>query len=133
SKSRLFNGYKRHLARELDSEMIVAVTVRPGNEPEHLAAELLRPEVEAHGAVAELHIDRGYLASTWTREMYDSGERILAKPWTPRNGDRFPKTAFVIDLDRATVRCPENQLAVIRSAIARFDPQRCDACPSRAR
>lgn len=133
SKSKLFNGYKRHLARDLDSEMIVAVTVRPANEPEHLAAELLRPDVEAHGVVEELHIDRGYLASTWTREMFASGERILAKPWTPRNGDRFPKTAFHIDLDRGTVRCPEQQLAIIRTDTARFASAQCDACPSRDR
>jgi hypothetical protein len=64
--------------------------------------------------------------------MFESGERILAKRWTPRNGDRFPKTAFVIDLDRGTVRCPEQQLAVIRSDTARSKSE-CDACPSRDR
>jgi hypothetical protein len=133
SKTKLFNGYKRHLARDLDSEMILAAIVRPGNEPEHLAAELIRPDIELHGHVAELHIDRGYLASTWTKQMFGRGERVLAKPWTPRNGDRFPKTAFVIDLDHATVRCPENRLAVIRSETARFQAQRCDICPSRKR
>lgn len=133
SKSKLFNGYKRHLARDLDSKMILAVTVRPGNEPEHFAAELIRPDVEAHGPIQELHIDRGYLASTWTKDRFEHGERILAKPWTPRNADRFPKTAFVIDLDRGVVRCPEQQLAVIRSDTARFDSDRCDACPSRDR
>jgi len=133
SKTKLFNGYKRHLARDLDSEMILAAVVRPGNEPEHLAAELIRPDVQRHGRVTELHIDRGYLASPWTRQMFDSGQPILAKPWTPRNGDLLPKTAFVVDLDRGSVRCPENQLATIRSATARFDGQRCDVCPSRAR
>lgn len=133
SKSKLFNGYKRHLARDLDSEMILAATVRPANEPEHLAAEVLRPDVEKYGDVSELHIDRGYLASAWTREMFDNGERILAKPWTSRNGDRFPKTLFVIDLDRGVVRCPEKKLATIRSETARFDPHDCDVCPSRDR
>jgi hypothetical protein len=133
SQTKLFNGYKRHLARDLDSEMILAAVVRPGNEPEHLAAELIRPDVQRHGPVTELHIDRGYLASPWTRQMFDSGRPILAKPWTPRNGDLFPKTAFVVDLDRGSVRCPENQLAAIRSAIARFDAHQCDVCPSRTR
>ena len=90
SNSKRFNGYKRHFARELDGGMILAGIVRPANEPEHLAADALRPEIEAHGAVAELHIDRGYLASTWTHQMFDKGQRILAKPWSPRNGDRFP-------------------------------------------
>jgi hypothetical protein len=58
SKSKLFNGYKRHIARDLDSGLILAATVRPANEPEHNAADILRPEIEAHGKVAELHIDR---------------------------------------------------------------------------
>jgi hypothetical protein len=65
--------------------------------------------------------------------MFENGERILAKPWTPRSGDRFPKTAFLIDLDRGTVSCPEQQVAIIRSDIARFDSDRCDICPSRDR
>lgn len=133
SKSKLFNGYKRHVARDLDSKMILAATVRPANEPEHLATEDLRPDVEKHGPVRELHIDRGYLASAWTKEMFDSGERILAKPWTPRNGDRFPKTSFSIDLDQGLVRCPEKKLALIRKETARFDSKDCDSCSSRAR
>jgi len=133
SKSKLFNGYKRHVARELDGGMILAGTVRPANEPEHLAADALRPEIEAHGAVSELHIDRGYLASTWTHQMFDRGQRILAKPWSPRNGDRFPKSAFAIDLAQQSVRCPEQRTAPIHLGIARFDHGDCDSCPSRDR
>jgi hypothetical protein len=133
SKSKLFNGYKRHVARELDGGMIVAATVRPANEAEHLAAALLRPDVERHGRVSELHIDRGYLASGWTREMFERGDRTLAKPWTTNNGHHFPKTSFVIDLDRGTVRCPEHKLATIRGSTASFDAATCDACPMRDR
>jgi hypothetical protein len=133
SKSKLFNGYKRHLARELDGGMILAATVRPANEPEHLAAEILRPQVEAYGPVVELHIDRGYLSSRWTHDMFERGQPILAKPWPSRNGDRFPKSAFVIDLDRGTVRCPENRTAAIHLPVARFDAATCDVCPSRDR
>jgi|SRR5579872_28551 len=133
SRSKLFNGYKRHIARDLDSGLIVAATVRPANEPEHQAADLLRSEIEAFGAIGELHIDRGYLASRWTHDRFEHGERILAKPWTARNGDRFPKTAFLIDLDRGQVHCPENRSASIRHDLARFDASHCDACPSRER
>jgi transposase len=57
----------------------------------------------------------------------------LAKPWTPRNGNRFAKTAFSIDLDHATVRCPENRVAPIRSLVAHFAATDCDRCPSRDR
>ncbi len=133
AKSKLFNGYKRHIARELDSGLILAATVRPANEPEHYAADILRPEIEAHGKIAELHIDRGYLASHWTHDRFETGQRILAKPWTPRNGDRFPKTAFIIDLGHAVVRCPEDRTADIRLNVARFEASDCDSCPSRER
>lgn len=133
SKSRVINGYKRHLARELDQGWILAATVRAANEPEHRATEDLRPDVEVFGSIAELHIDRGYLASAWTRELFQAGQRILAKPWTARNADRYPKTAFGIDLSTATVRCPEGALAPIQGELARFDARTCDVCPARPR
>lgn len=132
SKSRVINGYKRHVARDLDSTMILAATVRPANEPEHQAAEELRPQVERFGAVGELHVDRGYLASDWARDMFNSGERLLAKPWVPRNGDCYPKHAFSIDLERGVVRCPEQVEAEIRGGKASFDAAVCDSCPSRS-
>lgn len=133
SKSKLFNGYKRHIARELDCGLILAATVRPANEPEHAAADVLRSEIEDYGPVAELHIDRGYLASGWTHDRFESGQRILAKPWTSKNGGLFPKTAFTIHLDDAMVRCPENNTAPIRSGRAQFDSRDCGACTSRDR
>jgi hypothetical protein len=133
SKNKLFNGYKRHVARDLDSGLLLAATVQPANEPEHHAADLLRPQLEAYGAIAELHIDRGYLASRWTHARFECGEPILAKPWTVRNGERFPKTTFVIDLDRGQVRCPEEHTAWIHRGLARFDASLCDSCPSRDR
>jgi hypothetical protein len=131
SKSKVISGYKRHVVRDLDSPMILAATVRPANEPEHQAAAELRPRVERFGEVAELHIDRGYLASEWARDVFDSGARLLAKPWVPRNGNCFPKNAFTIDLARGVVRCPENVEAEIHGDKACFDPTVCDVCASR--
>ncbi len=71
--------------------------------------------------------------STWTHDLFERGQRILAKPWPSRNGDRFPKSAFVIDLDRGVVRCPENRVTSIHLTVARFDAATCDVCPSRDR
>jgi len=131
SRSKVINGYKRHVARDLTLPLILAATVRPANEPEHLAADLLRAEIEVFGKVEELHIDRGYLASGWTAELHQTGKRILSKPWVPRNGDRFPKTDFAIDLAQQTVRCPEGQIAEIRAGKASFSTASCKACLSR--
>jgi hypothetical protein len=133
SKSRVINGYKRHLARELTGGLILAASVRPANEPEALAGDGLRIEVERFGEVSEIHIDRAYLSTQWARDFFASGKRILAKPWPIRNGDRFPKTAFELNLDAGQVTCPERKVAPIHNTVARFSPNDCDECRSRER
>lgn len=133
SRSRVINGFKRHVARALDQPLILAVTVRPANEPEHRAADLLREEIESFGEVAELHVDRGYLASEWTKALHDTGKRILSKPWVPRNGERFTKTDFRIDLAAQNVRCPAGTDAPIRGGKAEFSAARCAVCHLRER
>jgi hypothetical protein len=133
SRSRVINGFKRHVAQSLDQPFILAVAVRPANEPEHRAADLMRDEIEAFGEVAELHVDRGYLASEWTKDLHDIGKRILSKPWASRNGERFAKTEFRIDLKAQTVRCPTGAEASIRCGKAEFSAACCDACFQRER
>jgi hypothetical protein len=133
SRSRLINGFKRHIALDLERPLILAVAVRPANEPEHRAADLLREEIEAYGEVVELHVDRGYLASDWTTSLHDTGKRILSKPWVPRNGDRFVKTDFRIDLERQRVSCPEGVDAPIRAGKAEFSAAFCSTCSARSR
>ena len=45
-----------------------------------------------------------------TRRAFADEERVLtAKVPVTRNGDRFPKTAFAIDLEKREVRCPAGQ------------------------
>ena len=131
SKTRLFNGYKRHIARDVDSGFILAGLARPANEPEYQATEQLRQDIEPFGEVDELHIDRGYLASEWVRQRYQAGMPVYAKPWTVRNGKLFPKTAFNIDLEAGQVRCPEGITVPFKGKTARFPARACDACPSR--
>lgn len=132
SRSRTINGYKRHIAVDLDTGLIVDAVARPANEPEHAAAAELRPRVERLGAVRELSIDRGYLAAPWTAELHESGVPVLSKPWRSRNGGRFAKHDFDIDLEAGEVRCPAGATATIRrSRVARFSSKDCDLCPKR--
>jgi hypothetical protein len=130
SKSRLFNGFKRHIVRDIERPFILAATVRPANEPEHLAADILRPEVEALGPVVEFHIDRGYLASQWTAQLDMARIPVFAKPWAVRNGNRFPKTAFRIDLQSKRVTCPAGASTTISNDKASFGSV-CSACTLR--
>jgi hypothetical protein len=132
SRSRVINGYKRHIAVDLDAGLIVGVAVRPANEPEHAAAAELRSRVEKHGVVRELAIDRGYLAAGWTAELHEAGVPVLSKAWHPRNGGRFTKSDFTIDLEGAQVYCPEGESATIRRGrVARFSSKSCDPCSQR--
>jgi len=131
SKSRVINGYKRHLAKAVGTPFILAACARSANEAEHEAAAILRPDVENHGPVIGLHIDRGYLASNWAKELYASGKAVLCKPWPIRNGDCFPKTLFRIDLSKGLVTCPANKKARIESGKAQFHRSDCDRCALR--
>jgi hypothetical protein len=49
--------------------------------------------------LAELHIDRAYLASTLVRDR-DQDLQVFCKTFPVRNGPRFTKTAFGLDFDR---------------------------------
>ncbi len=130
SKSRVINGYKRHIAQDLDTGIILAAEVQPANRPEHEVVAILESDLRN---LDELHIDRGYLASSVVRELHNAGTTIVAKPWTPANGGLFTKLSFAIDLDNGTVTCPAEKVAPIRRQQARFSAADCDNCPLRAK
>jgi len=63
SSAKTFNGFKEHFAVDLDSKVTREVVVRPANEPEHEAVELLAEELEKAPGLLQLDIDLGYMAS----------------------------------------------------------------------
>lgn len=134
SRSRPFTGYKRHVVKLLDSDLIVEAVARPANEPEHASLATLTTEVTQHGALTALWLDRGYLASPEIPALHARGVEIHAKPWTTRNGERFPKHAFTIRLAEGTVECPAHQTAPIvpGRGTVQFAAETCRACPLRA-
>jgi hypothetical protein len=134
TRRRPFTGYKRHLITLLDADLIVDAIARPANEPEHAALEALAPAVTAHGPLAGLWLDRGYLASPAIPRLDQAGVAIHAKPWTAHNGGRFPKSAFQIRLVERVVECPAQQRARIRpgSLSVQFPAATCTACALRA-
>ena len=101
TQTKRFTGYKRHVIKRVDADLIVGAVVRPANEPEHLALALVEPDLVQHGLLAELQIDRGYLGSARIGPLHAQGVVIRAKGWTSPNGVRFPKQAFTIDLAAA--------------------------------
>jgi len=134
SRRRPFNGYKRHIAKLVDADLIVEAVARPANEPEHHVVPTLTTAVDAHGPLEALWIDRGYLASEAIPALQAGGVAVHAKPWTAHNGDRFPKTAFTIRWADRLVECPAHQTAPMRSGLStvQFAAPTCRACALRA-
>jgi hypothetical protein len=133
TRTKPFSGYKRHVLTLIDHDLIVDAIVRPANEPEHAALAQLEPALAPHGPLTELAIDRGYLASPRIGPLHASGVTIRAKAWRSRNGDRFPKQAFTIDLAGRRVTCPAGQAATIApdAATVHFRAAVCQPCALR--
>jgi len=131
SRSQVIKGFKRFIARELDHGLIVAVTVQPANQPERDAVGPMKAQLERLGSVKELHIDRGFLASSTVAELDEAGHAVLCRPWRGSNKGRFTKSEFKIDLRSSRVTCPAGQSAEIRHNSASFGGKTCGACPLR--
>lgn len=134
SRSQRFNGYKRHVLRDLDLGVVRAVGLTPANTPEAQVTDELDIDLKAQKVtLVELHIDRAYLSSKWVKER-DDQLNIFCKAWPVRNGDRFDKTAFVLDWQRQEIRCP-NQVSVPFSSgkVVQFPKQQCGVCSLRSR
>src|SRR5829696_4962528 len=107
SKSVRFCGYKRHILRDLDTELVRAVGVTLANAPEASVTGAIAEDLEhQEGAeLSELHVDRAYLSSELVRDRPPELE-VYCKAWRVSNGERFPKTAFEMDWERGSLRCP---------------------------
>src|SRR5205807_6823236 len=94
-----------------------------------LMADLAHQDV----GLREIHLDRGYLASDLVRERPDE-LAIYCKAWPVRNGDRYPKTAFTLDWEASTIRCP-NQVVIPfePGTTVRFPEETCQVCPLQER
>lgn len=133
SRSRTIEGYKRFIARELDYGLVLGVTAQPANQREHEATGPLREQVERFGEVEALYLDRGFLAGEWTKEAAANDVDIICRPWRVRNGDRYAKHEFAINLEGGTVRCPAGETTRIHGAVARFEASTCEQCSHRER
>ncbi len=137
SKSKRFNGYKGHIACDLDTELIVACGVTPANRPEAEALPDLQKDI-THGGlrtrIEQLSIDRGYIKSPLASEVFARGGEVLCKPWVSRNSSRFRKSDFAINMRSRTITCPAGQTEPFTlGQDVEFQPDACARCPLRAR
>jgi hypothetical protein len=133
SKSKRIDGYKRHVATDLDSQAIVACAVTPANQPEHEAFPALKSDIDAQGIrISEAHFDRGYMGSSTVQQLEREGAEIVCKPWKTKKADLFSKEDFDLDLRSKTITCPVGQTEAIEfGKMVQFDADVCDVCPVR--
>ncbi|NJK75219.1 MAG: transposase [Microcoleus sp. SU_5_6] len=106
SRSKKFDGYKRHILKDLDTGMVRAVGVTPANAAEASVTEALAIDLASQNfELEELHIDRAPLTSHWVKER-SAKLTIICKSWRVRNGKYFEKTAFNLDWDESVILYP---------------------------
>ena len=133
TRTKPFTGYKRHVIKLVDADLIVGAVVQPANAPEHQTLAVLTPDVIRHGPLSEVFLDRGYLGSPHIAALHGTGVAIRAKAWVSHNGDRFPKHAFTIAPAAARVTCPAGQTIVIPpdATTVHFPAAFCQPCALR--
>jgi hypothetical protein len=135
SRSVLFDGYKRHVLRDLDTGLIPAVGITPANAPEASVTPAITADLAAAGrTLAELHIDRAYLASDLVRDR-GPDLAIYCKAWRVRNtAGRYAKTDFALDFTTRQLTCPAGvRMAFEPGKTVHFPKDTCTACPLRQR
>lgn len=134
SKSKRFNGFKRHIAADLDTNLILACNVTPANRPEDEAAPTLLADIKRQNfSIGELFIDRGYIASPVVNDVLGIGGDVVCKPWIAHNPHGFSKANFRLNMRDMTITCPAGHVEPIRlGMVVEFEPSVCDACPMRA-
>lgn len=135
STSYTFNGYKRHVATDLDTGLLVAVAITPANVPEMTAMPLLQDDFQhQHIEVRELFIDRGYIASDFVEEVIANRGEVICRPWQFSNRGLFAKADFDINIRNRTITCPRGQTQRFEfGTTVSFDGPTCRMCPVRTK
>lgn len=135
SKSKRFNGYKRHVAADLDTDLILACAVTPANRPEEQAAAALQADIAALSLarpVGELHVDRGYINSPVVDAIIKDRGEVVCRPWVPHNDKLFTKRNFTINMRDRTITCPAGKTEHFTTGtVVEFNPRKCARCALR--
>lgn len=104
-----WDGYKKHLSVEPETELITAVEVTAANAGDGpVALQLLEQQAEVGLAPAEVVADQAYAGGELREHAQAQGEGsvVLTKAAAPPDNGYFHKSEFEIDLERSTVTCP---------------------------
>ncbi len=130
SRNQRFDGYKRHVLKDLDLGMVRVVGVTCANQPEAEVTPAIETDLKNQKVeLKELQIDRAYLTSHLVKER-DNDVMIVCKSWRVRNGKLFDKTAFILDWDNSKILCPNGiSLPFVQGQVIHFPKHECNICP----
>ncbi len=130
SRNQRFDGYKRHVLKDLDLGMVRAVGVTRANQPEAEVTQPIETDLKPQKIkLKELQIDRAYLTSHLVKQRSED-LTIVCKSWRVRNGQLFDKSAFVLDWDNSEILCPNGvNLPFMPGQVVHFPRNQCNICP----
>jgi len=130
SRNQRFDGYKRHVLKDLDLGMVRAVGVTSANQPEAEVTPAIETDLQPQKVkLKELQIDRAYLTSHLVKQR-DDDLTIVCKSWRVRNGKLFDKTAFILDWEKSKILCPNGiSLPFAPGQVIHFPKYECNICP----
>jgi hypothetical protein len=135
SKSKRFNGYKRHIAADLDSQVSLSCAVAPANQAEENSAAGLANDIERQGLkIQSLYVDRGYINAPVVDDVIGRGGEVVCRPWRidAKVTGNFSKADFRLNMRAMTITCPAGQTESFEpGCTVEFDPDVCGRCPSR--
>lgn len=135
SKSKRFNGYKQHIANDVDTKLILACSVTKANRPEGEGAADIEKDLARSprkAALREVLVDRAYVSTELVAEAEREGAIVLCKPRNVTNGEKFSKADFKMNFRLNVITCPAGQTQKIRLGdIVEFDKATCSACKLR--
>lgn len=114
SKGR-FDGHKAHIMENIEAEIITGVAVTAANVPDaEPLPEMLEQQSEAGITATEVMGDTAYGSGDTRAEMVERGVKLTAPVPPEVKGEFFPKSAFEIDLQARTCRCPAGHRAKLK-------------------
>jgi hypothetical protein len=134
TRSKAFNGFKQHIAIDLDRRLIIACAVVGANRREHEALPALLADLDrCNLPIEEFHADRGYTTAEINELAESRGWTLLSKPrQMPPNDGRFTKRSFAFNLRDRTVTCPAGQIQDFTPGMqVHFDEAACASCSLR--
>ncbi len=132
NRSKRFDGYKRHILKDLDLGMVRAVGITMANVAEASVTEAISLDLEYQkGQLRELNIDRAYLSSSLVKNRGPE-MTVYCKAWRVSNGNKFAKSSFILDWELATITCPNQvSLSFQEGGKVQFPAATCASCPLR--